>query len=63
MDWYTSAIVTFAVPPFSSVSMMVLPLALAVSVPPATVLMLAMPLPSAIIFDKAAASHLPATTW
>ena len=40
-DWYTSAMVTLAMPPFSSVKTMELPLDLAVSIPPATVLMLA----------------------
>ena len=35
-DWYTSAMVTLAMPPFSSVKTMELPLDLAVSIPPAT---------------------------
>ena len=63
LDWITSAMVTVAVPPFSSVIMTLPPLLLAVSVPPAAVFSVAVPLPSVICLVSAAASILPGTTW
>jgi hypothetical protein len=52
LDWLTSAMVTLDMPPFSSVRMMSLPMALALSVPPLTVLKVAMPLPALMAFQR-----------
>src|SRR5450631_1460160 len=62
-DWTTSGIVTWAMPPDSSLSMIMLPLLVAVSVPPETSVSVALPPPASIAFEIAALSILPATTW
>ena len=51
-DWLTSAIVTLDMPPFSSVRMMALPMAVALSVPPLTVFSVAVPLPALMAFQR-----------
>src|ERR1700755_2608782 len=63
LDWITSAMVTLALTPFSSVTMTSLPSMVAVKVPPATVFMVALPLPSLMALAMVAASILPGTTW
>ncbi len=55
--------VTWAMPPDSSLSMIRLPLLVAVSVPPETSVSVALPPPASIAFISAALSILPATTW
>jgi len=47
-DWTTSGIVTCAMPPDSSLSMIMLPLLVAVSVPPETSVSVALPPPATI---------------
>ena len=62
-DWKTSAVVTVAMPPFASVSMILSPDMVAVRSSPWTVLRVALPPP---FLDHAASSWeliLPATTW
>ena len=62
-DWVTSAMVTLAVPPLSSITVTPAPAAVAVRLPPDTVLSTALPPPSITAFLSMAASILPATTW
>ena len=56
-------IVTWAMPPASSATMIVLPLFVAVSMPPETAVSVALPPPASIALASAAESILPVTTW
>jgi hypothetical protein len=55
---------TSAVPPFSSLTMMCLPsCSITHSLPPSTVVSSGVPLPSLIFFIKSEVLRRPATTW
>jgi hypothetical protein len=57
------AIVTCAIPPDSSLSMIRLPLFVTVSVPPDAAVSVALPAPASTALASVAPSILPTTTW
>ena len=62
-DWYTFAVVMVAMPPFSSVSMILPFFIVAVSLPPSTVTISYLPLPALMPSAMSLELILPATTW
>ncbi len=62
LDWNTSEMVILDIPPFSSVSITSFPFLEAVSLPPATVLKTALPLPFLMAAATDIASNFPART-